>query len=102
MEPALHLAVALYQFTSGHSLSCVRLFETPWAAALQVSLSITNFQSLLKLMSIESVMPCNHLILCRPLLLPPSLFPYTTLFRSGTTEDEMVGWRHGLNGHEFE
>ena len=55
---------------------------TPWTAAHQASLSITSSQSLLKLMSIELVMPSNYVILCRPLLLPPSLFPYTTLFRS--------------------
>ena len=57
------------------SLSHVRLFATPWTAAHQASLSITISQSLPKLMSIESVMPSNHLILCRPLLLPPSIFP---------------------------
>ena len=57
------------------SLSCVRLFETPWIAVHQASLSITNSWSLLRLMSIESVMPSNHLILCHPLLLPPSIFP---------------------------
>ena len=57
------------------SLSCVRLFVTPWTAAHQASLSITNSQSLLKLMSIEAVMPSNHLILCHPLLLLPSIFP---------------------------
>ena len=57
------------------SLSRVPLFETPWTAACQASLSITNSQSLLKLMSIELVMPSNHLILCRPLLLLPSIFP---------------------------
>ena len=51
------------------------LFETPWTVACQAFLSITNSQSLLKLMSIESVMPSNHLILCRPLLLSPSIFP---------------------------
>ena len=62
------------------SLSRVWLFATPWTATLQVSLSITNFQSLLKLMYIESVMPSNHLILCRPLLLPPSIFPSIRLF----------------------
>ena len=55
-------------------LSHVRLFVTPWTAARQASLSITNSRSLLKLMSIESVMPSNHLILCRPLLLLPSIF----------------------------
>ena len=56
-------------------LSRVWLFATPWTAACQASLSITDSQSLLKLMSIESVMPSNHLILCRPLLLPPSILP---------------------------
>ena len=55
-------------------LSCVQLFATPWTAARQASLSITNSWSLLKLMSTESVMPSNHLILCHPLLLPPSIF----------------------------
>ena len=55
-------------------LSCVQLFATPWTAARQASLSITNSWSLPKLMSIESVMPSNHLILCRPLLLSPSIF----------------------------
>ena len=58
----------------------VRLFATPWAAAHQASLSCTNSQSLLKLMSIESVMPSNHLILCRSLLLLPSIFPSIRLF----------------------
>ena len=61
-------------------LSCVRLFATPWTAAFQASLSITNSRNLLKLMSIESVMPSNHLILCRPLLLLPSIFPSTRVF----------------------
>ena len=61
-------------------LSCVRFFATPWAAALQASLSITNSQSLLKLMSIELVMPSNHLILCCPLLLLPSIFPSIRIF----------------------
>ena len=62
------------------SLSRVRLFATPWIAVHQASLSITNSQSLLKPMSIESVMPCNHLILCRPLLLLPSIFPSIRVF----------------------
>ena len=61
-------------------LSRVRLFATPWAAARQASLSITNSWSLLKLMPIESVMPSNHLILCRPLLLLPSIFPSIRVF----------------------
>ena len=61
-------------------LSHVQLFATPWTAALQASLSITNSRSLLKLMSIESVMPSNHLILCHPILLPPSIFPSIRAF----------------------
>ena len=61
-------------------LSHVQLFATPWTAARQASLSITNSRSLLKLMSIESVMPSNHLILCRPLLLLPSIFPSIRVF----------------------
>ena len=62
-------------------LSCVQLFVTPWTAACQASLSITNSQSLLKLMSIELVMPSNHVILCRPLLLLPSIFPSVRVFQ---------------------
>ena len=62
------------------SLSCVQLFETPWTATCQASLSFTISWSLLKLMSIESVMPSNHLILCHPLLLLPSIFPSTGVF----------------------
>ena len=67
-------------FSSVQSLSRVWLFVTPWTAACQASLSITNSQSLLKLTSITSVMPSNHLILCRPLLLPPSIFPSIRVF----------------------
>ena len=67
-------------FSSVQSLSRVRLFATPWTAVRQASLSITNSQSLLKLKSITSVMPSNHLILCRPLLLPPSIFPSIRVF----------------------
>ena len=70
----------LIQISSVQSLSHVQLFATPWTAARQASLSITNSQSLLKLISIESVMPSNHLILCRPLLLPPSIFPSIRVF----------------------
>ena len=62
------------------SLSRVRLFAAPWTAAPQASLSVTNSCSSLRLMSIESVMPSNHLILCRPLLLPPSIFPNIRVF----------------------
>ena len=68
------------QFSSVQSLSHVRLFVTPWTAAHQASLSITSSWSLLKLMSIQSVMPSNHLILCCPLLLPPSIFPSLMVF----------------------
>ena len=66
--------------SSVHSLSCIRLFATPWTAARQASLPITNSRSLLKLMSTESVMPSNHLILCHPVLLPPSIFPSIRVF----------------------
>ena len=65
---------------SVQSLSCIRLFATPWITAHQASLSIINSQSSLKLMSIELVMPSNHLLLCRPLLLPPSIFPSIRVF----------------------
>ena len=67
---------------SFQSLSCVQLLVTPWTAARQASLSITNSWSLLKLMSIESVMPSSHLILCHPLLLLPSVFPSISVFSS--------------------
>ena len=66
-----------FQFSS---VTRVRLFATPWTAACQASLSITNSQSLLKLMSIGSVMPSHHLILCRPLLLVSSVFPSIRVF----------------------
>ena len=66
--------------SSVQSLGSVQLFATPWTAACQASLSITNSWSLLKLMSIESVMSSSHLILCRPLLLPPSIFPSIRLY----------------------
>ena len=68
------------QFSSVQSLSRVQLFATPWIAACQASLFITNSWSLLKLMSTELVMPSNHLILCRPLLLRPSIFPSMRVF----------------------
>ena len=68
------------QFSSVQLLSCVRLFATPYTAALQDSLSVSNSQNLLKLMSIELVMPSNHLILCCPLLLLPSIFPSIRVF----------------------
>ena len=67
-------------FSSVQPCSHVQLFTTPWTAACQTSLSITNSQSLLKLMSITLVMPSNHLILCHPLLLLPSIFPSISVF----------------------
>ena len=85
-----HEFVVLIFFScSVQSLSRVQLFVTPWTAAHQASRSITNYQSLLKLMSIKLVMPSNHLILCRPLLLLPQAFPtlgsfpMSRLFASG-------------------
>jgi len=75
----------LHQFSSVQSFSCVRLFATPWIAACQDSLSITNSQSSLRLMSIESVMPSSHLILCRPLLLLPPIPPNITVFSNEST-----------------
>ena len=74
-----HNAIRGPQFSSVQSLSCVQLFTNPWTAARQASLSFTNSQ-MLKLMSIESVMPSNHLILCHPLLLLPSIFPNIRVF----------------------
>ena len=70
-----------YSVSSVQSLSGVQLLATPWTAAHQASLSITNSQSLLKLMSVESVMPSNYLILCHPLLLLPSIFSSESILR---------------------
>ena len=83
----LFVPACLVRFSSFQSLSrlthfSLSLFATPWTAACQASLSITNSQSLLKLMSVESVMPSNHLILCHPLLLLPSIFPSIRVFSS--------------------
>ena len=72
--------IAVLAISSVQLLSHDRLFVTPWTTACQASLSITNSQSLPKLMSIESVMPSSHLILCRPLLLLPSIFPSIRVF----------------------
>ena len=74
-----------FQFSSVQSLISVRLFETPWIAARQASLSITNSWSSLRLMSIESVMPSSHLILCRPLLLLPPITPSIRVFSNEST-----------------
>ena len=81
----LKLFLLSVQFSSVQLLSRVRLFVTPWIAAHQASLSITNSQSLLKLMSIESVMPSNHLILCHPLLVLPPIPPIIRVFSSEST-----------------
>ena len=75
----------IMQISSVQSLSCIWLFATPWIAARQVSLSITNSQSSLKLMSVESVMASNHLILCHPLLLLPSIPPSIRVFSNEST-----------------
>ena len=75
-----NLSSSLRMSSSVQSLSCVRLFVTPWTAACQAFLSITNSWSLLKLMSIELVIPSNHLILCCPLLFLPSVFPSIRVF----------------------
>ena len=74
------IGICSVQFSSVQSLSCIQLFVTPWTAAHQASLPITNYQTWLKLMSIESVMPSNSLILCRPLLLLPSILPSFRVF----------------------
>ena len=78
--PLLHIYLEINKPISVQSLSCVRLFVTPWTAAHQASLSITNSRSLPKPMSIELVMPSNHLILCHALLLLPSIFPSIRVF----------------------
>ena len=75
------LGISERLFSSIQSLSCVWLFATPWTAACQASLSITNSQSLLKFTSIALVMPSNHLIPCHPLLLQPSIFPASGSFQ---------------------
>ena len=82
--------VCKLHLSSVQSLGRVQLFATPWTAALQASLSIINSWSLLKLMSIESVMPSNHLILCPPFLLPPSIFPSIRVFSNESVLH--IGW----------
>ena len=81
----VHVCVHIQTQISVQSLSRVRLFVTPWIAARQASLSVTNSQSSLKLMSIESVMPSSHLILCRPLLLLPLIPPSIRVFSNEST-----------------
>ena len=80
ISPPFYLFIFNWSISSVQSLSCVRLFATPGTAACQASLSITNSWSLLKLMSIELVMPSNHLIFCHPLLLLPSIFASIRVF----------------------
>ena len=86
----MHIYKSLYQFSSVQSLSHVWLFATPWIAALQASLSITNSRSSLKLMSIESVMPSSHLILCHLLLLLPTIPLSIRVFSNESTL--LMGW----------
>ena len=80
LKPEMNYHMLVHVISSVQSLSHVRLFATPWTTAHQAILSITNFQSLLKLMSIELVMSSNHLILCHPLLLLPSIFSSIRVF----------------------
>ena len=88
--PLWNTDISSVQFSSVQSLSRVQLFVTPWIAARQASLSITNSQSLFKLMSIESVMPSSHLILCHPLLLLPPIPPTIRVFSNESTLH--IGW----------
>src|SRR5574340_1101466 len=89
-----------YSVQSVQLLSHVRLFATPWTAAPQANLSIINSQSLLKLVSIESVMPSNHLILCRPLLLPHSVFPSIRVFSNESVLH--IRWANGSRSQDGE
>ena len=85
MKKTVFFLIMVYQFSSVQSLSRVQLFVTPWIVACQASLSITNSQRLPKLISIEPVMPSNHLILCRPLLLLPPIPPSIRVFSNEST-----------------
>ena len=91
----------IHHFSSVQLFSYVRLFVTPWTVGRQASLSITNSQSLLKLMSIKLVMPSNYFILCHPLLLPPSIFPSIRVF----SNESVLGirwpkyWSFSLSSH---
>ena len=88
-----------FQFSSVQLLSHVQFFVTPWTAAHQASLSITNSRSLLKLMSIKSVMPSNHFILCHRFLLLPSIFPSITVFSNESVL--CIRWRFIFNRWSF-
>ena len=96
--------LASVRFSSVALLSRIRLFATPWTAACQASLSITKSWSLHKLMSIESVMPSNHLILCWPLLLLPSIFPSIRVIFNGLVSSQQVGkvWELQLQHLSFQ
>ena len=83
--PSLRSTALRGSFSSVQSLSRVRFFVTPWTASCQASMSINNSWSLCKLMSIESVMPSNHIVLCRSLLLLPSVFPSSKVFSNELT-----------------
>ena len=99
----IYLPTSLFlssNFSSVQSLSHVQLFATPWAAAHLASLSITNSWSLLKLMSFESVIPSNHLILCRPLLLP-SVFPSISLFQGVSSSNQVAKVLEFQLHHQF-
>ena len=88
---SIHWVIAHFSvFSSVQSLGPVQLFVIPWSAACQASLSITKSQSLLKLLSIKSVMSSNHLILCCPLLLPPSVFPSIRVFFNESSYSHQV------------
>ena len=78
------------------SLGCIRFSTTPWTATRQASLTITNSRSLIKLMSIKSVMPSNHLILCHPLLLLPSIFPSIRVFSNESKRGDLTQLSTGL------
>ena len=91
-----------YQFSSVQSRSHVRLFATPWTAARQASLSINNSRSLLKLISIELEMPSNHLILCHPLLLPPSIFPSIRVFSNESALHKLQSIEFQLQHQSFQ
>ena len=85
------------QFSSVQLLSCVRLFATPWTVACQASMSVTNSPSLLKLMSIESVMPSNHLILCHPFFLSPAIFSSIRVFSNDSALHHSLATSGGVS-----
>ena len=85
------------QFNTVQSLSCVQLLATPWTSGRRASLSITSSQSLPKLMSIESVMPSNHPILCSPLFLPPSIFPSIRVFSNESALRQSISFSFNIS-----